>query len=156
MLHLQNLTFSYPNAVPIFAGYNWQVGRGEAWAVLGPSGCGKSTLLALIAGLLPPAAGRVLIEGQPLARPRPHTGLIIQDYGLLPWATVRENAELGLRIRNTLAADGNTATSDVNNRAMAGAKIASSAPTAVNTAMLYVPAIRTACSARSGLRAPSA
>jgi NitT/TauT family transport system ATP-binding protein len=105
MLSLQNLTFRYPNAAPIFAGYNWQVERGEAWAVLGPSGCGKSTLLALIAGLLPPASGRVLVEGQELTRPRPHTGLIIQDYGLLPWATVRENAELGLRIRRFYGPD---------------------------------------------------
>jgi NitT/TauT family transport system ATP-binding protein len=88
------------------------VGRGEAWAVLGPSGCGKSTLLALIAGLLLPTSGRVLVEGQALARPRPHTGLIIQDYGLLPWATVRENAELGLRIRGFYGPDGTHAPRD--------------------------------------------
>jgi ABC-type nitrate/sulfonate/bicarbonate transport system ATPase subunit len=112
MLHIQDLTFSYPNASPIFAGYNWQVRRGEAWAVLGPSGCGKSTLLALIAGLLLPASGKVLVEGQALARPRPHTGLIIQDYGLLPWATVRENAELGLRIRGFYGPDGTHAPRD--------------------------------------------
>ncbi len=43
---------------------------------------------------------------QPLTRPRPRTGLILQDYGLLPWATVRENAELGLKVRNFYGADG--------------------------------------------------
>jgi NitT/TauT family transport system ATP-binding protein len=41
-----------------------------------------------------------------LIRPRPHTGLIIQDYGLLPWATVRQNVSLGLRIRNFYGPDG--------------------------------------------------
>jgi len=47
-----------------------------------------------------------LIDGQPLTRPRPRTGLILQDYGLLPWATVRGNAELGLKVRNFYGADG--------------------------------------------------
>ena len=47
-----------------------------------------------------------MIDGQPLTRPRPRTGLILQDYGLLPWATVRENAELGLKVRNFYGADG--------------------------------------------------
>jgi NitT/TauT family transport system ATP-binding protein len=74
--------------------------------VLGPSGCGKSTLLSLLAGLLFPTQGSIRIAGEPLLRPRPHTGLIIQDYGLLPWATVRENAALGLRLRNFYGPDG--------------------------------------------------
>jgi len=73
---------------------------------LGPSGCGKSTLLSLVAGLLFPTAGSILVADEPLRRPRPHTGLIIQDYGLLPWATVRENAALGLRLRNFYGPDG--------------------------------------------------
>jgi NitT/TauT family transport system ATP-binding protein len=74
--------------------------------VLGSSGCGKTTLLYLLAGLQRPSSGEVLIDGQPLIRPRPRTGLILQDYGLLPWATVRQNAELGLKVRNFYGADG--------------------------------------------------
>jgi len=112
MIHLDHLTFGYANDAPIFSEFSWRAARGEAWAVLGPSGCGKSTLLNLLAGLLQPSGGRVLIEGQPLARPRPHTGLIIQDYGLLPWATVRQNAELGLRVRNFYGPDGTHAPRD--------------------------------------------
>lgn len=106
MLEFQRVTFHYRHGTPIFLDFNWRVEKGDAWAVLGPSGCGKSTLLALAAGLLFPTQGQVLVEGQPLTRPRPHTGLIIQDYGLLPWATVRENAALGLRVRNFYGADG--------------------------------------------------
>jgi NitT/TauT family transport system ATP-binding protein len=63
-------------------------------------------LLYLLAGLQFPTSGQISIDGQPLARPRPRTGLILQDYGLLPWATVRQNAELGLKVRNFYGADG--------------------------------------------------
>jgi ABC-type nitrate/sulfonate/bicarbonate transport system ATPase subunit len=106
MLQLDCLTFRYGPDLAVFQEYDWQVERGEAWAVLGPSGCGKTTLLYLIAGLRFPDSGQVLVDGQPLTRPRPHTGLILQDYGLLPWATVRQNAQLGLKIRNFYGPDG--------------------------------------------------
>jgi len=79
--------------------------------VIGPSGCGKSTLLYLLAGLRQPQQGRVLIHGEAITRPRPLTGLILQDYGLLPWATVQENASLGLRIRKFYGPDGTHAPS---------------------------------------------
>ena len=106
MIETAGLTFAYPRGEPIFQDYSWQIERGQVWTVIGPSGCGKSTLLALLAGLLLPQQGQVRIDGQPLERPRPRTGLIIQDYGLLPWATVRENARLGLRVRNYYGPDG--------------------------------------------------
>lgn len=106
MIELAALTYAYPHGQTIFADFDWQVQRGETWVVLGPSGCGKTTLLYLLAGLRPPTSGSVIIAGQPLIRPRPHTGLILQDYGLLPWATVRENAALGLRIRTFYGPDG--------------------------------------------------
>jgi ABC-type nitrate/sulfonate/bicarbonate transport system ATPase subunit len=114
MIRIQQLTFAYPNQTPIFQDFNWDVHRGETWAVLGPSGCGKSTLLYLLAGLRFPNEGQVLINGKPLERPRPHTGLIIQEYGLLPWATVRQNAELGQRIRVFYGPDGTHAPEDDN------------------------------------------
>jgi ABC-type nitrate/sulfonate/bicarbonate transport system ATPase subunit len=106
MIQLLDLSFGYPHSVLIFEDFNWHVQRGETWAILGSSGCGKTTLLYLLAGLQQPSMGQVLIDGQPLTRPRPRTGLILQDYGLLPWATVRQNAELGLKVRNFYGADG--------------------------------------------------
>jgi ABC-type nitrate/sulfonate/bicarbonate transport system ATPase subunit len=106
ILLLQDLTFQYGNSLPVFEKFQWQVMRGEAWAVLGPSGCGKSTLLYLLDGLYFPTQGTVQVDGQALNRPRPQTGLIIQEYGLMPWATVRQNAELGLRIRKFYGPDG--------------------------------------------------
>lgn len=106
MIEIVGLTFAYPHGEPVFQGFSWQAARGQAWTVIGPSGCGKSTLLALLAGLLLPQQGEVRVDGQAIERPRPRTGLIIQDYGLLPWATVRENARLGLRVRNFYGPDG--------------------------------------------------
>jgi ABC-type nitrate/sulfonate/bicarbonate transport system ATPase subunit len=106
MLTLSGVAFAYGDAGPVFEDYTWQTPRGEMWAILGPSACGKSTLLLLIAGLLRPQAGAISVDGQHLSRPRPRTSLILQEYGLLPWATVRANTELGLRIRRFYGPDG--------------------------------------------------
>jgi ABC-type nitrate/sulfonate/bicarbonate transport system ATPase subunit len=124
MIRLEDVTYTYTQdktgrqprpggtAASIFQDYRWEVQRGEAWSVLGPSGCGKTTLLYLLAGLRFPTAGQILIDGHRLTRPRPHTGLILQDYGLLPWATVRQNAELGLSVRAFYGPDGTHAPAD--------------------------------------------
>jgi NitT/TauT family transport system ATP-binding protein len=106
MIDLQGLTFAYADQPPLFEGFDWSAATHEAWAVVGPSGCGKSTLLYLLSGLRQPASGRILVGGQQLVRPSPRTGLILQDYGLLPWATVAENAALGLRVRRFYGPDG--------------------------------------------------
>jgi len=106
MIEIKSLSYAYNSGNFIFKNFNWSVQRGETWSVLGPSGCGKTTLLYLLAGLRLPSSGYVLINNQMLTRPRPQTGLILQDYGLLPWATVRQNAALGLRVRNFYGPDG--------------------------------------------------
>jgi NitT/TauT family transport system ATP-binding protein len=111
MIEVQDLTFAYPDQPPLFEGFSWHAAADKAWAVVGPSGCGKSTLLYLLAGLQQPAAGQILVSGQRLVRPRPRTGLILQDYGLLPWATVAQNAALGLRVRRFYGPDGRHAPS---------------------------------------------
>ena len=105
MIQLTDITFGYAPGAPIFRGFHWSVQRGDSWAIIGPSGCGKTTLLYLLAGLRQPAAGRVTVGGGPVLKPRRQTGLILQHYGLLPWATVAENVALGLQIRAVPAAD---------------------------------------------------
>ena len=106
MIQLDSVTFAYPHSVPIFEDFSLTISRGETWAILGSSGCGKTTLLYLLAGLNQPTAGQISIEGETLNRPRPRTGLILQDYGLLPWSTTRQNVELGLRVRKFYGEDG--------------------------------------------------
>jgi NitT/TauT family transport system ATP-binding protein len=106
MIDLQSITFAHPQAPPLFENFSLTISRGEIWAILGPSGCGKTTLLSLLAGLRQPVSGQILIDAEILRRPRPRSGLILQDYGLLPWSTVRENVELGLRVRKFYGEDG--------------------------------------------------
>ena len=114
MINLEAVNFGYPDK-PIFVNINLKIEAGETWAVIGPSGCGKSTLMALLSGLIHPSSGKITIDGSNLERPRPKTGLILQDYGLLPWATVRENARLGLELRKFYGADGIHATQEFDN-----------------------------------------
>ena len=106
MVEVTGLVYAYGRHIPIFDGFNWRAGAGQSWAVTGPSGCGKSTLLMLLAGLLLPISGRVSVNGMPLTEVRPGTGLILQDHGLLPWATVWQNARLGLTIHEFYGPDG--------------------------------------------------
>jgi len=106
MIQISAISFSYSKLSPLFENFSLEISRGETWAILGPSGCGKTTLLYLLAGLRFPTKGKIEIDGECLTRPRPQSGLILQDYGLLPWSTVRENVELGLRLRKFYGEDG--------------------------------------------------
>ncbi|CAG0944312.1 sulfonate transport system ATP-binding protein [Anaerolineae bacterium] len=102
MIDIQHLTFTYPGqTTPLFDAFTWRVERGEFWSVIGASGCGKSTLLHLIVGVRAASAGIITVNDEcvPRKENRGKTGLVLQDYGLLPWATVRENVALGLQIR---------------------------------------------------------
>jgi len=74
-------------------------GGDEFVCLLGPSGCGKSTLLKLAAGLESVTSGRVLLDGEPVAGPRPGCGMVFQDYALFPWLTVERNIAFGLELR---------------------------------------------------------
>jgi NitT/TauT family transport system ATP-binding protein len=102
MLSYDKVSLTYPGtAQPVRAlwDYDLDVARGEPLSLIGPSGCGKSTSLFLAAGLLQPTSGSVSVAGEKVSKPRLETALILQDFGLLPWKTVYENAALGLRIR---------------------------------------------------------
>ena len=75
---------------------NLSIERGEFVAIVGYSGAGKTTLINLIAGLLQPDAGEVLLNGTGIAGPGPDRGVVFQNYSLLPWMTVHENVLLAV------------------------------------------------------------
>jgi NitT/TauT family transport system ATP-binding protein len=102
MLELRNVSLTYTNNKTSFqalSGINLKLQKGTRYAIIGPSGSGKTSLLLIMAGLLRPTGGEVDFLGERLYRPHQKMALILQEYGLLPWKTVWENAALGLQIR---------------------------------------------------------
>jgi len=101
-LSFQHIVVDYPSeqGQPVRAlnDLSLEIESGAAVALIGPSGCGKSTLLRIACALQQPTQGTFALDGCALEKPRQQTALILQDYGLLPWKTVYQNAELGLRI----------------------------------------------------------
>ncbi len=95
MISLKNVTKSF-GANAVLKGINLSVAPGEFVAIVGYSGSGKSTLMNLIAGLVMPDAGEVLMEARQVTGPGPDRGLVFQNYSLLPWLTVRENIALAV------------------------------------------------------------
>jgi NitT/TauT family transport system ATP-binding protein len=82
------------------------VGDREVVALLGPSGCGKTTLLRMMAGLIVPSSGVVLLAGRPPTDADGATvGLVFQDSNLLPWMSVLDNVALPLRLRGVPKAE---------------------------------------------------
>jgi len=78
--------------------------EGSFSAVIGASGCGKSTLLKIMAGLLPPSSGSVILAGKPVTGPRRDIGMMFQQATLFPWRTTVENIVLPIEIRDGKAA----------------------------------------------------
>jgi NitT/TauT family transport system ATP-binding protein len=97
MIRLQRVGVQYrtPNStIQALQDFDLEI-RSEFLGVVGPSGCGKSTLLRVLAGLVPPTEGLVEFETDSDVS----YGIVFQDYSLLPWLTVQQNIELGLKIR---------------------------------------------------------
>ncbi len=76
--------------------------KGEFISIVGPSGCGKSTLLSIIAGLLRPTSGEVLVNGEKVDGVSPHIGYMLQKDNLLAWRSIYKNVLFGLEIRGQM------------------------------------------------------
>ncbi|MEN6349519.1 MAG: ABC transporter ATP-binding protein [Syntrophomonas sp.] len=79
---------------------NININNGEIYTFIGPSGCGKSTFLYVLSGILKDYEGDVTIDGRPVNPKTQRIGLILQNYGLLPWRNVYHNTMLGMKIKN--------------------------------------------------------
>ena len=80
-------------------GANLEIQDNEFICVVGPSGCGKSTLLNILAGLLEPTSGEILVYGKPVEGTSVDRGVVFQQYALFPWLTVKKNVEFGLKLQ---------------------------------------------------------
>src|SRR5262252_8671247 len=78
------------------AGIDLAIRKGEFVTLIGHSGCGKSTLLNLVAGLLQPTGGNLILAEREIAGPGPDRGVVFQNHSLLPWLTCFENVYLAV------------------------------------------------------------
>ncbi len=99
-LRVEGVSLEFPGsdgrAMKVLKDIDLAIAPGEFCTIVGPSGCGKSTLLSVIAGLLPPASGRCLLDDKPIKVGNPRIGYMFQSDTLLPWATALDNVRLPL------------------------------------------------------------
>lgn len=101
ILTLQNISYSYHSLqgeTHALSNISFQVSEGEFIAIVGPSGCGKSTLLSIIARLIEPEKGTILIQNPDGSIHYPHIGYMLQRDYLFEWRTVYDNVILGLEL----------------------------------------------------------
>ncbi|HLJ68417.1 MAG TPA: ABC transporter ATP-binding protein [Chloroflexota bacterium] len=97
--HLTHRFFTAEGVLDVLDGVSLCAGSGELVAIIGPSGCGKSTLFNIVAGLLEPASGSVLVHGREVEARPGLVGYMPQKDLLLPWKSVLDNAALPLELR---------------------------------------------------------
>lgn len=106
LMEINHVSYSYHSMqgeTPALSNINFTVHKGDFLAIVGPSGCGKSTLLSLLAGLIEPEHGSILLYGQKLFQQTSGTiGYMLQHDHLFEWRTVEKNILLGLEIQKKL------------------------------------------------------
>ena len=98
-VRLVGLSKEFPGSGLVLDRLSVDMPAGELTSLIGPSGCGKTTALKIIAGLVPPSAGEVLVQGERVSGPGPERATVFQEFALLPWATVLRNVAFGLELR---------------------------------------------------------
>ena len=107
MIRLNDIVVKFGDFTALHS-INVHVKEGEFFTFLGPSGCGKTTTLRTITGFIEPAEGSVVVKGRDITRvpiEDRNIGIVFQSYMLFAWKTVRDNVELGLKLRNVPAAE---------------------------------------------------
>ncbi len=83
----------------VLDGCSFRIERGKLTVLMGPSGCGKTVLINLIAGYEKPSAGRISIDGSPVAGPGSDRLVVFQETALFPWMTVYSNVTFGCQVQ---------------------------------------------------------
>ncbi|WP_071460461.1 ABC transporter ATP-binding protein [Bacillus massilinigeriensis] len=102
--NIHHIYFTKTSATTAIKDINLEIAKGEFISILGPSGSGKTTLLSIIAGLIQPTEGRLLLDGHPPGSGHQGIGYMLQEDYLFPWKTIEENILLGPKITGTLDA----------------------------------------------------
>lgn len=104
-IQVNRLSQSFDGETRVLQNINLSVPAGAFVTLVGPSGAGKSTLLRLIAGLLMPTSGQVLVAGQPPHLAGDPIGIVFQQHNLMPWRTVYDNVRLPLELKGLSRAE---------------------------------------------------
>lgn len=96
-LKVDGIAFRYDEE-PLFKGLSFEVEAGEFVSILGPSGCGKSTVLNLLAGILTPESGSMVVDGAPISGMSSRFAYMPQNDLLFPWKTIMQNVCLHGRL----------------------------------------------------------
>ena len=99
IVEIRGISKKYGRLVTALQNIDLSFERGHLTSLLGPSGCGKTTLLKIVAGLLQPTSGQILVNGRPVTGPGRERAFVFQDFALMPWASVLENAAFGLKMQ---------------------------------------------------------
>ncbi len=94
--HGLSKSFGFPSPRHVLDRVSLTVNRGEFVSIVGFMGCGKSTLLNLLAGVTPPDAGAIVIDGKTLSGIASQASIVFQNYSLLPWFSAVENVRLAV------------------------------------------------------------
>jgi NitT/TauT family transport system ATP-binding protein len=98
-LTVENVGHTFTSGLPVLADISLTVEAGAFVALVGQSGVGKSTLLRLLAGLLRPTNGKVMLHGAPPRQNGDPIGIVFQRDNLMPWRTAYENVRLPLELQ---------------------------------------------------------
>jgi NitT/TauT family transport system ATP-binding protein len=98
IIEVRGVSKVYSGDVHALDNINIAFETGHLTSLLGPSGCGKTTLLKIVAGLLKPSAGEIRVKGKAVSGPGPERAFVFQDFALMPWASVLQNAAFGLKM----------------------------------------------------------
>lgn len=85
--------------VPVLNKLQVEIFENEFVSIIGPSGCGKTTFLNIVAGLVPPSGGSVLVDGHAVNGPGRERGVVFQQDAIFMWRKVADNVKYGLEIR---------------------------------------------------------
>src|SRR5262249_215622 len=104
ILRADRVSLTYPasnrrskDGLRVLEDVSFDIRRGEFICIVGRSGCGKTSLLRIMGGLQEATSGRILVESEPVLKPRRDVAFVFQEHNLLPWKTVRHNIEWGAK-----------------------------------------------------------
>lgn len=105
LLEFKNVSLTYQtinDEIEAIKGLNFYCNDGEFVSIIGPSGCGKTTILSMVAGLLKPSGGKIVIDGEEVNKSNSNLGYMLQKDQLFPWRTIEKNVILPLEIQRKI------------------------------------------------------